>query len=230
MDYSEVMERLEAVGTAQNRKIYGRHGVKGQLFGVSMAELKVLHKKIKVDHALALALWESGNYDARYLATFIADPKQADPALLDRWVADVDNYGITDAFVGFAARTAHIRAKAEAWTPVEEEWRGRAGWHLLSHLAAHDTSLPDGYFLAYLPQIEARIHTAKNRIRDAMNMAVINIAVRNPALEAAAIATAKRIGKIDVDHGETSCETPDAIAYIGKIKARAAQKKQKAGA
>ena len=42
----------------------------------------------------------------------------------------------------------------------------------------------------------------------------------NPGLEKKATAAARRIGKVEVDHGETGCNTPDAIAYIRKAKAR----------
>jgi len=31
------------------------------------------------------------------------------------------------------------------------------------------------------------------------------------------LAAAKRIGKVEVDHGETGCKTPDAAAYIRKV-------------
>ena len=31
-----------------------------------------------------------------------------------------------------------------------------------------------------------------------------------------AIETARRIGKVQVDHGETNCKTPDAVPYIEK--------------
>ena len=53
MTLAEAMKQLEAQGTAQNRKIYARHGVKGEMFGVSSANLYALQKKIKVDHRLA---------------------------------------------------------------------------------------------------------------------------------------------------------------------------------
>jgi len=36
----------------------------------------------------------------------------------------------------------------------------------------------------------------------------------------AELAAAKRIGKVEVDHGETSCKTPDASTYIRKAVAR----------
>ena len=49
-----------------------------------------------------------------------------------------------------------------------------------------------------------------------MNNAVINIGVRNSRLQRKTIAAAKRIGKVEVDHGETGCKTPDAVSYIKK--------------
>ncbi|HBY07660.1 MAG TPA: DNA alkylation repair protein, partial [Chloroflexi bacterium] len=72
MNFDETMQALETMGTAQNRKIYARHGVGENMFGVSVANLKTLKKQIKKDHTLALQLWSSGNHDARYLATMIA--------------------------------------------------------------------------------------------------------------------------------------------------------------
>ncbi|NNE43966.1 MAG: DNA alkylation repair protein, partial [Gemmatimonadetes bacterium] len=53
MTYRETMKALKAAGTAQNRKIYGNHGVTGEVFGVSYAELGKLKKKIKRDQKLA---------------------------------------------------------------------------------------------------------------------------------------------------------------------------------
>jgi hypothetical protein len=59
-----------------------------------------------------------------------------------------------------------------------------------------------------------------------MNNVVITIGLRSDALEGQAVAAAGRIGKVIVDHGQTSCKTPDAIAYIAKTKAHRAQKQK----
>ncbi len=214
MTRDEVLKELEAHGTAQNRKIYQRHGVGENFYGVSFADLKTLQKRIKNDQALSLALWETGNHDARMLATMIADPKRMDGAWLDGWVNDLDNYVITDSFAGLASQTAFSKEKMELWTRSDWEWVGRAGWHLLAHLAMKEKDLPDAYFEKYLKLIEAGIHSRKNRVRDAMNNAMIAIGVRNPHLEQEALATAGRIGKVEVDHGQTNCKTPDATNYI----------------
>lgn len=216
----ETLHELEGCGTAQNRKIYQRHGVAGQQYGVSVTNLRALAKKIKRDHVLARELWASGNHDARCLAMLIADPKQVTAAELDAWARDLDNYVITDALTGFIARTDFTRAKSEQWTPSADEWTGTAGWSLLSHLALNDKTLPDEFFETYLATIEREIHGRKNRVRYAMNCALIAIGGRSEGLRTQALAAAERIGPVEVDHGETNCETPNAAQYIEKIAAR----------
>ena len=230
MTYTQVMKELKNMGTAQNRKVYGRHGVGQNMFGVSFANLNLLTKKIKTDQDLAVKLWESGNHDARILATMIADPEQINSSTLDAWAKALDNYVITDTFSSLAGKTPYARKKAEKWTRSKNEWIGRTGWSVLCRVAMSDEELTDNYFEPYLVTIESDIHMSKNRVRDAMNMAVINIGLRNAKLEQRAVAAAKRIGKVDVDHGETSCKTPDAIDYIKKTKSYRAKKAAKAKA
>jgi 3-methyladenine DNA glycosylase AlkD len=215
----QVLDELRTVGTEHNRKIYRRHGVGENQYGVSFANLKQMVKKIKVDHALAKQLWASGNHDARILATMIADPKQADMATLDAWVRDVDCYPLGDALSGYVAKTPLARQKMEEWTQSDDEWIGQVGWNLLAHLATNDKSLPDDYFQPFLDMVERDIHSSKNRVRHSKNLALISIGGRGAILEQAALAAAGRIGKVEVDHGETNCKTPDAVTYIEKMKA-----------
>ena len=54
-----------------------------------------------------------------------------------------------------------------------------------------------------------------------MNQALISIGCRNASLRKSAAAAARRLGKIDVDHGDTDCKTPGALEYIEKNWARA---------
>ena len=75
-----------------------------------------------------------------------------------------------------------------------------------------------------LQTIEKNIHQAKNRTREAMNSALISIGIRNDRMENLAVSAAKRIGPVEVDHGETACKTPDAVTYIQKARARSKKK------
>jgi 3-methyladenine DNA glycosylase AlkD len=218
--YIEVLDELKSMGSEQTCKTYRKHGIQNEMYGVSYANLKALNKKIKRDHQMALNLWESGNHDARVLATMIADPKSADDAMLESWVNDMGNYTITDAVSGYVAKTPLAREKMEAWVHSDDEWIGTAGWNILGQLAMNDSSLPDSYFESYLDIIQRDIHTRKNRVRYAMNGALIAIGMRNDLLEARAMEVAKAIGMVEVDHGETNCKTPFAPEYIQKARAR----------
>ena len=73
MTLAQALKKLKAAGTAQNRKVYARHGVRPEMYGVSYANLGKLRKEIRTDHELARGLWESGNHDAAVLATMVAD-------------------------------------------------------------------------------------------------------------------------------------------------------------
>ena len=229
MNVNEVMQLLESFGSEQTRKTYARHGVTGAMFGVSYANLGALKKKIKTDHNLARELWATGNYDARTLAMMIADPAQITTKDLDSWVKDLNNYPIADAFAKLAAQTEHARKKAEKWRNAKDEWTATAGWGMLAHLV-EDQQIPDSDFESYIEEIEQQIHTRPNRVRHTMNMALVNIGLRNPALQQKAIAASKRIGKVEVDHGDTNCKTPDVAEYIQKTLAHREKQRAKAKA
>jgi hypothetical protein len=70
--------------------------------------------------------------------------------------------------------------------------------------------------------IEREIHSQPNWVRYSMNSALIAIGLRDATLEARALEAAAHIGKVEVDHGDTCCKTPDATAYIHKGAARKA--------
>jgi len=214
MDFVSTMAKLESLGTEQYRKVYARHGAQAPMFGVSFAHLGELVKQIKHDQPLAEQLWQSGNHDARILATMIADPATISEQTVDAWALDVRNYVVADALSKLIGQTPFARAKGEQWSASDDEWIGQLGWNLIGLMALSDRLLADEYFLEKLSIIESGIHSAMNRKRHAMNGALIGIGLRNPLLQAEAMATARRIGKVEVDHGETDCKTPDAAEYI----------------
>jgi 3-methyladenine DNA glycosylase AlkD len=222
MTYDEAMTSLEKAGTAQNRKIYANHGVKGEQFGVSSAHCAKMLKQVKRDHELAKKLWKSGNYDARSFATMIADPQQLDDKLLDAWVKDVDNYPLAGAVARMVAASPLAEKKMNQWKDSPDEYAGEAGWYLVAMLAGPKTphKLPDAYFDKTLQVVEKEVHGAKNRVKHGMMGALIAIGGYRTNLTDKVIASAKRIGKVEIDHGATACKTPDPIPYIQKMLAR----------
>lgn len=218
MTPNEVMAALKRKGTAQNRKIYRRHGAGEDLFGVSFAELHGLRKRIGSDDALAAALWKTRNADARSLALLVATGKPAD---LERWAREMDWSLHAGMLADLAAKSPRAAALQKAWIGSTSDLVSSAGWATLCARLKAGAPPGEAEGRAALKAIEKGIRRAPNRTRHAMNMALCAVGLWMPALRKEAIAAAGRIGKVEVDHGETGCKTPDAAAYIRKAAQRA---------
>lgn len=224
MSLADVMRTLEESGSEQARKTYRRHGATGPMFGVSFGTLGALQKRIRVDHDLALRLWETGNVDARHLAMKIADPSRIAPSDLDRWARE-NPMRMSLLYIGsLAQESPHWQAKVKAWLASKDDKLRAAGWTLVAVLANRDEQSADETYAGHLAQIEQSIHAASDEVKYAMNGALIAIGGRSAGLRKAATAAARRIGKVEVDHGDTACETPDAVSYIDKVWQRLAAK------
>ncbi len=220
MDLAQTMQALEQMGAAQNSARAARHGVTDPTFGVSAADLAALQKRIQINHPLALELWETGNHDARLLATLIADADALRAQTLDAWARTLSDWITADAFAALAARTKHARKKTARWVKLKPEYVARSGWTILALLAKQDLALPAAFFQPYLELVAASIHTRPPRVQQAMNAALIAIGVRSADLEHEALETAARIGRVPVTRGSTNYKIPDAAQTILKTVAR----------
>ena len=220
MTSREALKELKSKGTAQNVKVYRRHGAGDNIYGVSFADLRKMAKRISKDHALALQLLDSGNVDARLLATMFADPSQLKSSTVNSWMSDVDYYVLSDQLAELISESPIAMSKMQQLMASPREYYRACGYTVLASSLKNGMDVPDADCRRYLKNIEAEIHSSPNRARYAMNNAVIAIGIYKPALTAEAKAAAASIGKVVVDHGDTSCKTPDAVPYIEKALAR----------
>lgn len=219
MNLKKVMDELKKMGEVSNAELYKKQGSGENVYGVSFSNLEILSKKIKTNHELALALWEIGNIDARFLATMVAEPEEFGRNDLDAWLEDIDYYLLVDIYAAnVAAKTRFAQHKMEKWIDSDREWTSRAGWQLLAHLAMGEYGLPNIYFTPFLKLIPSQIHRAPNRVRDAMNNALIAIGLRNDILEKRALNAAGKMGDIEISRGEGMFKTPNATEYIKRVK------------
>ena len=216
MSLVDVVAALEAQGSEQTRKTYLRHGAREPLFGVTAGALKVLMKRIGIDHELAVQLWQTGNHDARILAYKIADPPSLSSADLDRWAQPEQITWAGMFLAALASEGPHGRKKVREWLASKSVRLRAIGWHLVASLASNDAGESDAWFAERVAEIERTIHSAPNQEKGPMNSALIAIGGRSPALRKSALAAAGRIGDVVVDHGDTACKTPDAAASIEK--------------
>lgn len=220
MKLEEVMSKLEEFGSEQTKKIYMNHGVKEPFFGVKIGDLKKLVKYVKKDHELALALYDSGNHDAMYLAGLSVNPKLMTKETLQDWVKKAYWYMPAEYTVaGVASESNYALELAREWMDSEEEMVAVSGWNTYTNYISitPDEKLDLEEIRSRLHQVETTIHEERNRVRYVMNTFVIGAATYVSGLQEEALNVAEKIGKVHVNVGNTACKVPLATQYINKI-------------
>jgi len=215
-----IMGRLEMLGSEQTRRIFRNLGAAEPLFGVKVGDLKPLVKEVKRDQELALALYDTGNSDAMYLAGLSVNPMAMTKEKLRQWVRAADWYMIAEYTVAWVtAESPHALELAREWMASVEEWVAVAGWSTYANYLsiAPNDRLDLEEIRLLLGQVERTVHGERNRVRYNMNAFVIAVGAYVPALFEEALAVADRIGKVDVYVGQTACKVPLAADYIRKI-------------
>lgn len=230
MTFAEVMTALEKLGTEQTRKTWTNHGAKGEFWGVKIGDMKVIQKKIKHDHELALALYNSGNADAMYFAGLISEPAKMSKADLQHWADEATWHMLSEYTVAWAASESNFgRELALEWMDSEKELVAAAGWSTYSNLLAlkPDEELNEKEIKALLQRIGKTIQQQTNRVKYTMNGFLISVGAHFVPLADEAKKVAKAIGTVRVDMNGTACKVPDALPYIEKIEAMGKAGKKK---
>ncbi len=190
-----LVEELRALGSAEARAGMARYGIEVRdAFGVSVYELRRVAKRVGTDHELALALWATGNHEARLLAAFVDDPALVTQHQLESWILDVDSWDVCDQLTtDLVDRTPFAHATAVEWAQRPQEWVRRGGFALMAGLAVHDKQASDEAFLAFFPLIGAAAWDDRNFVKKAVNWALRNIGKRSVPLNEAAVALAEGI-------------------------------------
>lgn len=219
MKLPQVMAELKRLGSDSIKKVLLKHGAKEPFFGVKIGDMKPIAKQLKGRQDLALELYATGNGDAQYLAGMIADGRLMTGAQLERWAKTAAWDMISGTTVPWVA-SEHPEGAALAltWIKSDNEQVARAGWNTLGALAATrpDAELPLKEFARLLKSLPRDLPKAPDGIRYTMNNFIIACGTYLAPLGDQAIATARAVGRVEVDMGETECKVPDAESYILK--------------
>jgi len=223
MTAMKIVGELKSLGSDSIKKVLMKHGAREPFFGVKVEHLKKIQKRIKVDHKLALELYDTGISDAMYLAGLIADDAQMTKKDLQRWLDQAYWYMLSECTVPWVAAGSKFGHElALEWIESKKEHIAAAGWTTLSSLVAikDDAELDMAELKKLLARVQKTIHQQPNRVRYAMNGFVISVGCYVKALTPLSIATGKQIGPTQVDMGETECRVPNVVEYIEKVRAR----------
>ena len=226
----QIMNELERLGDAGYKRIVMKHGAKEPLFGVKIENLKKYQAKIKKNQGLALALFDTGNFDAMYLAGLIADEAKMTKKDLQRWVVNAKSRTIAEYTVPWIAAESRFGFElAQSWIASDDDQIAAAGWSTLSSVVSvrRDEDLDLKELEKLLSRVAKSIGKAPDRVRHTMNGFIIAAGSYVAPLTEKALAMAAQIGKVTVGMGDTACKVPDAAEYIGKaVKAKRVGRKR----
>jgi len=223
MNAEEILKQLELLGKDTYKKVLLNHGIKEPVFGVKIEYLKVIQKKIKKDYQLALDLYDSGNYDAMYLAGLIADDKKMSKRDLQKWVTTSSCSAIGECTVAWvAAESMHGYALALEWIESKKESVASSGWATLSGIVSitGDADLDLAALKKLVQRVEKNIHQQPNRVRSTMNGFIIAVGSYVQSLTDLALEAGAKIGPVTIDVGNTACKVPYSPDYILKVRKR----------
>lgn len=230
MTAAEIVKQLKPLGTDSYRKVLLNHGVKEPVFGVKIEDLKKIQKQVKKDYQLALDLYDTGVYDAMYLAGLIADDLKMTKRDLKHWVETANCTAVSEFTVPWvAADRMHGRELALEWIESKKESVASTGWATFSSLVAvkDDAELDLAELKQLLQRVQTTIHQQPNRVRHVMNAFVIAVGSYVRALTDVALQIGTKIGPVTVDMGGTACKVPYVADQIQKVQKRGALGKKR---
>jgi 3-methyladenine DNA glycosylase AlkD len=219
MTVREVLAQLESLGNEKVRARNARSGAGANQFGVQMGDLRKVAAKIKKDHALGLALWETGNLDARLLAVLILEPKRLSGDEVDAlvrtatfgWLADwLNSYVVKDHPENEALRERWMKAPGAG-----DSWAARAGWSLTAGRVARRREGLD--LPALLDRIEKEMPQAPPETQWTMNSCLAAIGIHVPELRERAVAIGERLGVYRDYPVSKGCTSPFAPTWIREM-------------
>jgi 3-methyladenine DNA glycosylase AlkD len=230
MTAKQILDELKPLGSESYRRVMFKHGVKEPYFGVKISDLQKIVKRIKRNYQLALDLYDTGNYDAMYLAGLIADDARMTRRDLQHWADNAYCRGLSGATVPWvAAGSPHGWEMAMKWIDSEKELIACAGWATFACIVSikADPQLDQPALKQLMQRVQKTLSNAPDLVRYQMNGFIIAMGCYVVPLSKTALEIAEKIGPVTADLGDTSCAVPSASDYIRKVETRGTIEKKR---
>jgi 3-methyladenine DNA glycosylase AlkD len=219
MTLEETLAQLQALGHEKVRAQNARAGAGEDQFGVRLGDIRRLAKKIRSDHSLALALWETRNVDAQFLATLLIQPGKLSAEEMNRMVRSISFVRVADRFSAYVVRNHPDREMfRKDWMTASDRWAARAGWDLTAERVARS---PDGLdFEALLARIESEMGSADSEVQWTMNNTLAAVGIHSPEHRDRAISIGEKLGVYREYPVSKGCTSPFAPIWIEAMVSR----------
>jgi 3-methyladenine DNA glycosylase AlkD len=222
MTLKEALKQLESLGNDKMRAHNAKNGAGENQFGVKHGDIRVLAKKIKTDHALALDLWKTGNIDAQYLAILILQPKKLSAAEMERMVREATFLWVADWLTNYVLKQHPDKESLrQKWMTAKEKMAARAAWSLTAERIEDSANGLD--LQALLDRIESEMASAAPEVQWTMNGALAAIGIHHPKLRPRALAIGEKLGIYRDYPVSKGCTSPFAPIWINAMVSRQAK-------
>lgn len=219
MTLKETLKQLEALGNEKMRAQNRKHGCSDNQFGVRLGDIRKLATEIETNHELAIALWETGNVDARLLAILLMKPKNLSGTEMDRMVRSATFAQVADWLnSNVVKKHPDKETLRQRWMADDDPWTARAGWSLTSERIGKN---PEGLDLpALLDRIESEMGDAAPEAQWTMNFCLAGIGIHFPKYRKRAIAIGEALGLYRDYPVSKGCTSPFAPIWINEMVSR----------
>lgn len=216
MNLHETLTQLEALGNEKMRAFNAKHGAGEQQYGVKLGDIRTLSKKIKTNHALGLALWETGYLEARLLAILIMKPKMLSITALEVMVQSIDFAQLATWMNSYIVKKHPDKeVLRQKWMVSMHPMVARAGWSLTAERVAKN---PEGLDLkSLLDRIEDEMAAAPEVSQWTMNCCLAEIGIHFPEYRQRAIAIGEALGIYRDYPVSKGCTSPFAPIWINEM-------------
>jgi 3-methyladenine DNA glycosylase AlkD len=230
---AEILDEIKPLGSDSYKRVIFSHGVSEPCYGVKIGDLQKIVKRVKKDYQLALDLYDTGIYDAMYLAGLIADDAKMTKKDLKHWLSKAYCRALCGWTVPWvAAGSAHGWDLATEWIESKKPLTAVAGWATLGSIVAitDDDQLDLDSLKQWMARIQKSIHQEPDVVRYHMNAFLISVGTYVQPLTDLAIQVGEKIGPVTADLGDNDCRVPHAPDYIEKVRKRGAIGKKRKSA
>ena len=191
--------------------------------GFFSEEIKKLAKKIKINHALALELWQTDILEARQMTTLIIDVKQLTENDLDRLVCEIRRVPVADWMNSYVVKNFENKETLRLkWLTSKNVFAARAGWNFTASKIAKGA---DGMDLSIiLNQLEKEMPTAAPEVQWTMNFALAETGIHHPTFRKRAIEIGEKLGIFKDYPTSKGCTSPFAPIWINEMVRRSEEK------
>lgn len=219
MEYTlnNILDELNHLANEKRKNMYIKQGVKEQILGVNLGDLRKLATKIKINHKLGYELWNTNVFEARIIASHIFDLNKLDTKEFIKLIKMTETGSVIDelSFRIFENKNYQIEL-FDLWVLDKDIRVNRLAWNIAITMN-HNNELNDEQVNKILEIIENNLVQADTMIQFTMNRCLCEIGIKNQKFTQHCISLGEKLGVYQSMKVSKGCVSPYAPIWINSV-------------